>query len=380
MDGGRFGRNDLCPCGSGKKYKHCCLTTGRVPSADTMIDSLRPLLLARLSGAAGPLSQSPKARLSNDGPNLRQEWKELHLDVPLHDDTALHIVLLHSEHWLRQERVGAGHGMTVNLPQISYKGMALLTAIRPAEWAASAEGELKAVFHRFADADNGILVLGARRTRSTGSFRERCANLRLVSLELIERRGHLARRVNIGMLRSVEWIREQKVAIGTSVFLDEPKEGLQGRATVRGIQPCPPREGWLAKLRVGKYEPWSCRIGDLKIASESKPIGVTPSHPFWSPDRNGWVEAGRLEPGERVKTWEGTSVVEWYVMREKPVDAVYNIEVDGDHVYRVGESGVLVHNASAGPIPAPSGATAGLTHLEVIANSRVTEARVSKIV
>jgi hypothetical protein len=21
----KIGRNDLCPCGSGKKYKHCCL-------------------------------------------------------------------------------------------------------------------------------------------------------------------------------------------------------------------------------------------------------------------------------------------------------------------------------------------------------------------
>jgi preprotein translocase subunit SecA len=23
-DGKKVGRNDLCPCGSGKKYKHCC--------------------------------------------------------------------------------------------------------------------------------------------------------------------------------------------------------------------------------------------------------------------------------------------------------------------------------------------------------------------
>ena len=24
MDGGKVGRNDSCPCGSGKKYKQCC--------------------------------------------------------------------------------------------------------------------------------------------------------------------------------------------------------------------------------------------------------------------------------------------------------------------------------------------------------------------
>ena len=23
----KIGRNDPCPCGSGKKYKHCCITT-----------------------------------------------------------------------------------------------------------------------------------------------------------------------------------------------------------------------------------------------------------------------------------------------------------------------------------------------------------------
>jgi hypothetical protein len=26
-------RNDPCPCGSGKKYKHCCLNAGSVPAA-----------------------------------------------------------------------------------------------------------------------------------------------------------------------------------------------------------------------------------------------------------------------------------------------------------------------------------------------------------
>jgi uncharacterized protein YecA (UPF0149 family) len=25
----KLGRNDLCPCGSGKRFKKCCLTKGR---------------------------------------------------------------------------------------------------------------------------------------------------------------------------------------------------------------------------------------------------------------------------------------------------------------------------------------------------------------
>lgn len=52
-----------------------------------------------------------------------------------------------------------------------------------------------------------------------------------------------------------------------------------------------------------------------------------------------------MEIGETLKTLDGTTVVESRVRR--PVsEPVYNIEVEGDHVYRVGESGVLVHNAS----------------------------------
>jgi hypothetical protein len=29
----KLGRNDLCPCGSGKKYKHCCLNAGTAQAA-----------------------------------------------------------------------------------------------------------------------------------------------------------------------------------------------------------------------------------------------------------------------------------------------------------------------------------------------------------
>lgn len=29
----KVGRNDLCPCGSGKKYKNCCLASGKYETA-----------------------------------------------------------------------------------------------------------------------------------------------------------------------------------------------------------------------------------------------------------------------------------------------------------------------------------------------------------
>jgi hypothetical protein len=43
----KTGRNDPCPCGSGKKYKHCCLNAGSGPAiapADLTWRRLRALL------------------------------------------------------------------------------------------------------------------------------------------------------------------------------------------------------------------------------------------------------------------------------------------------------------------------------------------------
>ena len=83
--------------------------------------------------------------------------------------------------------------------------------------------------------------------------------------------------------------------------------------------------------------------------AQSAPIGVTEQHPFWSLDRNDWVPAGKLHRGERVLVAGGTAEVgNWERAGEEPV---YIIEVEGDHCYRVGQQGVLVHNASVAVAP-----------------------------
>jgi len=94
----------------------------------------------------------------------------------------------------------------------------------------------------------------------------------------------------------------------------------------------------------------SCAVVyNLWVAGGAGPIGVTARHPVWSADREAWVSAGELRIGERVLVNGGTAaVVRWEYRGEEPV---YNLEVDGDHCYRVGEQGLLVHNASAaGPV------------------------------
>ena len=69
----------------------------------------------------------------------------------------------------------------------------------------------------------------------------------------------------------------------------------------------------------------------------------TPTHPFWSVDRNGWVPLGELAVGEQLQGSDGNATVLSLTIEQKSVP-VYNIEVFGEHVYEVGELGILVHN------------------------------------
>ncbi len=148
------------------------------------------------------------------------------------------------------------------------------------------------------------------------------------------------------LLRTLEWIEDYGAHEGGTVYLDMDHMGAVGLADVIAIEPCPEIQPGPGRLVTGTFQHTAGIVLDLKVGSESKPIGVTPTHPFWSVSRQDWVAAGDLRIGERLETMDGTTVVESIVRRPEP-ETVYNIEVEGDHVYRVGESGVLVHNASA---------------------------------
>jgi hypothetical protein len=161
--------------------------------------------------------------------------------------------------------------------------------------------------------------------------------------------------VELELLRSLDWIEDYGAHVGGSVFLDMPEMGVEGSAEVLSIEPCPPFEEGEGRLVTGTFKHTSGEIYDLRLQGESEPIGVTATHPFWSVDREAWVSAIDLEIGETLKTLAGTTVVQSRSKREEP-ETVYNIEVEGDHCYRVGESGVLVHNASL-PGPAVSAGT-----------------------
>ncbi len=147
------------------------------------------------------------------------------------------------------------------------------------------------------------------------------------------------------LLRTLDWIEDYGAHPGGQIYLDMPEMSVVGLADVIAIEPCPEIQPGPGRLVTSTFQHTAGTVLDLKVESESKPIGVTPTHPFWSVDRQGWVAVGDLRIGERLETLDGTTVVE-SITRRPELETVYNIEVEGDHVYRVGESGVLVHNAS----------------------------------
>jgi len=89
-------------------------------------------------------------------------------------------------------------------------------------------------------------------------------------------------------------------------------------------------------------------VYNMWVEGESLPLGVTGQHPVWSPHRKRWISIGEWVVGEPVQIAGGTANV-WKIEQDRG-EPVFNLEVDTDHCYRVGEQGILVHNASEGKL------------------------------
>jgi len=68
------------------------------------------------------------------------------------------------------------------------------------------------------------------------------------------------------------------------------------------------------------------------------------NHPWWSEDRQKFVEASELKAGETLRTAAGKLTQIVSITPRASAETVYNLEVNREHVYYVGESGLLVHN------------------------------------
>jgi hypothetical protein len=140
-------------------------------------------------------------------------------------------------------------------------------------------------------------------------------------------------------------ITTQPLTIGSTIFVDLPEHGISADFTVREIRPCPTPAAGDGYLVTTKFIHENAEILDLRIEGSDEPIGTTASHPFWSEDRQQFVAAGDLRVGENLLLADDTSRRVESITLRPTRETVYNIEVDGEHVFYVGEDGVLVHNS-----------------------------------
>ena len=66
----RPGRNEPCRCGSGKKYKHCCLVKDEKKDA-----AARAKAAKAAEAPAAPAEETPKPQSRTPKPKTEQPWK-----------------------------------------------------------------------------------------------------------------------------------------------------------------------------------------------------------------------------------------------------------------------------------------------------------------
>jgi hypothetical protein len=168
---------------------------------------------------------------------------------------------------------------------------------------------------------------------------------RLVTLEMPKPDGG---RLDITLARPLEWLITHTVAPGATIDLDLPEMGAEGPAQVRSIGPCPtrdPKPDPRCRLVTGLFRHTTADVRDVSVAGQSKPIGTTPAHPFWSEDRQAFIPAGQLCEGERLRTAHGAITQVTRIAPRPTSEPVYNLEVDVEHVYYVTADALLVHNS-----------------------------------
>jgi len=150
---------------------------------------------------------------------------------------------------------------------------------------------------------------------------------------------------DITLLRPLPWIASTGAAVGGTVALDMPEMGVSGAARVVAIEPCPPIGPPAPGARpiTGTFVTTRASVIDLSIEGLAQPLGTTASHPFWSLDRAGWVAAGDLQPGEKLRTVAGSAAVR-SVSPRPGTETVYNLEVHRAHTYFVSDAKLWVHN------------------------------------
>ncbi|MER7415912.1 polymorphic toxin-type HINT domain-containing protein [Micromonospora peucetia] len=138
-----------------------------------------------------------------------------------------------------------------------------------------------------------------------------------------------------------------KVDVGEKVLSTDPTTGRAGAFAVTAVI-----------VGEGRKELVEVEVDtDGPSGSASASVTATEGHPFWSPERDTWVEAGDLAVGDRLQTSTGGTGTVLATRERTERERVYNLTVDTTHTFYVlaGELDLLVHNTDAGcPVHGPS--------------------------
>ncbi|TGL69369.1 polymorphic toxin-type HINT domain-containing protein, partial [Leptospira kmetyi] len=79
--------------------------------------------------------------------------------------------------------------------------------------------------------------------------------------------------------------------------------------------------------------------------NDNETFHTTWNHPFWVVNERSWVKVKDLKVGDIVQLKDGSEVpISKISSYSVSMTQVYNLEIEKNHTYYVGESGVLVHN------------------------------------
>jgi hypothetical protein len=126
--------------------------------------------------------------------------------------------------------------------------------------------------------------------------------------------------------------------------------GINGPADVFAIETCQEIEPGRGRVITGTFTTARCSVLQLRL-SNGEVLEPTPPHRFFSETRQDWVAAGELRIGECLRTASGQAVSVESIALKAGKHRVYNLEVEQEHQFYVGECGVLVHNAYQQRLP-----------------------------
>ena len=140
------------------------------------------------------------------------------------------------------------------------------------------------------------------------------------------------------------WLDEAGATAGSFVEFQVPELTSTSTAEVISVEACPELSAGPGRLVTATYRHESAEIIDVTVEG-CETIGTTANHPFWCVNTQSFIEADLLEVGQQLESIDGTTVSITSITPRGPPESVFNVEVDFEHVYFVGDGGFLVHNA-----------------------------------